>query len=59
MRATDEEVDKLYEMLSLAGLQARDVIREIRREGKFISSLAELSSFEVIKLTKDCEKYLR
>ena len=58
-RATDEELDTLYELLVNIGLQPRDVVREIRAEGKKIESLGELSSFEIQKLIRDCKKYVR
>lgn len=58
-KCTDDELDTLYELFSNIGLQARDVVREIRREGKKIASLGELSSFEVRKLISDCRKYVR
>lgn len=59
MRASDAEIDTLYGLLSQVGLQARDVVKELRREGKKVSSLVELSSFEVHQLIRDCKKNLR
>lgn len=58
-KADSEELDTLYECLSAVGLQAKDVVREIRREGKKIEHLGELSSFEIQKLIRDCRRYMK
>lgn len=58
-KCTDTELETLYELLANVGLQPKDVVREIRREGKHIQALSELSSFEVRKLISDCRKYVR
>lgn len=56
---SDDELDTLYEALAAVGLQPKDVIKEIRREGKLIGHLGQLSSFEVQKLIRDCRKYMK
>jgi hypothetical protein len=58
-KCTDQELDTLYALLTNIGLKASDVVKEIRREGKKIGHLGELSSFEVRKLIADCRRYVR
>ena len=57
--ATDDELDTLYSLLTNMGLKAQDVVKEIRKEGKKIGHLGQLSSFEIRKLISDCRRYVK
>lgn len=55
-RCTDAELEALYVALKSRGVAPDYLVKELRREGKRIRHLSELSSFEVRRLTRECVK---
>lgn len=57
-KAVDDALETLYALLSKLGLRPPDLVRELKREGKRIRFLSELSLEELREQIAEAERVL-